>query len=98
LQRKVDFAARWGGEEFVVLLPETKSEGATEVAEKIRKNVEATIVPTEDGAETRITVSIGINTIIPDITSNVKEFIEKADQALYIAKDSGRNRFVVSES
>ncbi|MCL2707640.1 MAG: diguanylate cyclase [Defluviitaleaceae bacterium] len=97
LLRPVDFAARWGGEEFVVLLPGTNSEGAAEVAERIRKNVETTIIPTDDGAETRVTVSIGINSVVPSAEILVKDFIEKADQALYKAKESGRNRFVVSD-
>jgi len=98
LNRSIDLAARWGGEEFVVLLSGTDSNGAAEIAERIRKNIEATVIPTGDGGETRITVSIGVNTVIPSADSTIEEFIEKADQALYIAKDSGRNRFVISES
>ena len=98
LNRSIDLAARWGGEEFVVLLSGTDSNGAAEIAERIRKNIEATVIPTGDGGETRITVSIGVNTVIPSANSTIEEFIEKADQALYIAKDSGRNRFVISES
>jgi diguanylate cyclase (GGDEF)-like protein len=97
LLRTIDFAARWGGEEFVILLPDTDAGGAAEVAERLRKNVEATVIPTEDGGETRITVSIGINSFIPGADTSVKEFIEKADQALYKAKETGRNRYVISE-
>jgi diguanylate cyclase (GGDEF)-like protein len=97
LMRPTDFAARWGGEEFVILLPETNKSGAADVAEKVRQNIEAMPIPTEDGLETRITVSIGINTIVPCLDSNIKEFIEKADQALYRAKESGRNRYVESD-
>ena len=97
LMRAVDFAARWGGEEFVILLPGTDVEGAAGIAERVRENVEATVIYTEDGAETRITVSIGVNSIIPEDDSDVSDFISKADQALYKAKESGRNRFVISE-
>jgi len=97
LQRSIDFAARWGGEEFVILLSGTNREGAAEVAEKVRKNVEDAVILTEDGRETGITVSIGINTMVPDIDSSIDDFIKKADQALYKAKETGRNRFIISE-
>jgi len=97
LMRQIDFAARWGGEEFVVLLPGTDIDGAAEVAERIRRNVEALVIPTEDGTETRMTVSIGVNSIVPGADVSVDDFVKKADQALYKAKETGRNRFVVSE-
>jgi diguanylate cyclase (GGDEF)-like protein len=97
IRRSVDFAARWGGEEFIILLPVTDMNGAAEVAENIRKNIEAAVIPTGDEAETRITVSIGVNSITPNTSASIKEFIEKADQALYKAKELGRNRFVISE-
>jgi len=97
LMRAVDFLARWGGEEFVILLPGTSVEGAEEVAEKIRKNVQASVIPKEDGAESKITVSIGVSTIIPSADDSSGDFIKRADKALYKAKASGRNRFVVSE-
>jgi diguanylate cyclase (GGDEF)-like protein len=96
LMRGVDFAARWGGEEFVILLPGTNAGGAAEIAERVRKNVEAAIIPTDEGTETKITVSIGVSSIVPDSNTSIRGFIEKADQALYKAKESGRNRFVVS--
>ena len=97
LLRAVDFAARWGGEEFVILLPGTGVKGAVEIAEKVRKNIENTIIPTEDGDITKVTVSIGISSMVPETDSSVKEYIECADKALYKAKESGRNRYVVSD-
>jgi len=96
LKRPVDFAARWGGEEFVVLLPGTGADGAVDVAERVRKNVEAAVIPAQDGGETRITVSIGVNAVIPGEGDSVKAFIENADQALYRAKEAGRNRYMLS--
>jgi diguanylate cyclase (GGDEF)-like protein len=97
LLRPIDFAARWGGEEFVILLPGTDTEGAVVVAERVRKNVEAATIHGDGDLVTKITVSIGINTLIPEADMTIKEFIEKADQALYKAKETGRNRYVVSE-
>jgi diguanylate cyclase (GGDEF)-like protein len=96
LNRPSDFAARWGGEEFIILLPNVNTNGAAEVAERVRKNVEASVIHTEEGKETRITVSIGINTVSPTADANIGDFIKEADQALYKAKESGRNRYVVS--
>ncbi|MDR1811977.1 MAG: diguanylate cyclase [Candidatus Fibromonas sp.] len=83
IKRPGDFAARWGGEEFVVLLPNTNSKGALNVAESIRLNIEKTTV---------VTVSIGVNTQIPEHGTSLDHFISAADDALYKAKETGRNR------
>ena len=92
LNRATDFIARWGGEEFVILLVNTDLEGAVEVAEKVRKSVEEAEILTEDGDMTGITVSIGINSVLPDLKTSSSEFMTRADQALYKAKEAGRNR------
>jgi diguanylate cyclase (GGDEF)-like protein len=97
LRRPMDYIARWGGEEFVVLLPGTDIEGAAKVAENIREIVESTVIPSEEGVETRVTVSVGVNSIVPEADGLLKKFIERADQALYSAKESGRNRIVLYE-
>jgi len=92
LKRSNDFIARWGGEEFVVLLPATSSAGALEVAEQMRENIMKTQIACNDkGAET-VTVSIGVNTVVPENESLVKDFITNADSALYEAKRTGRNK------
>ena len=97
IKRTIDFAARWGGEEFAIILPGTDIKGASEVAERVRVNVETSIIPTEEGAETKITVSIGVNSVIPDADTPTADFINKADRALYKAKELGRNKVVASE-
>ena len=95
LNRSNDFIARWGGEEFVVLLPNTCVDGTMEMAESIRKNVEDSVIITEDGVDTRLTVSIGVNSVTPDACTCSTDFVSKADQALYKAKESGRNKVVL---
>ena len=93
LKRATDIAARWGGEEFAVLLPETELAGALTVAEEIRKNVETSMIPGDDGVEIHnVTISIGVAPIIPTEDTNISELIRRADEALYKAKDTGRNR------
>ena len=91
-RRPTDFAARWGGEEFIILLPNTPLAGAMEVAEKIRGDVEKAIIPCQDGSITKVTISVGLNTQMPDQNSSMDAFISKADLALYAAKEAGRNR------
>jgi diguanylate cyclase (GGDEF)-like protein len=81
-KRPGDFVARWGGEEFAVLLSNTEEKGALKVAEAIRANVE----------QTYITVSIGVNTQFPEQDSSLESFIAVADKELYKAKDAGRNK------
>jgi diguanylate cyclase (GGDEF)-like protein len=91
-RRPGDFVARWGGEEFVVLLPNTRLDGALDVAEKIRADIENEIITCMDGSTIRITVSIGINSLIPEKDSPVDMFVSNADKALYAAKNAGRNK------
>jgi diguanylate cyclase (GGDEF)-like protein len=85
-------AARYGGEEMVLIAPETTKEQAMELAEKIRKSVEFN--PFAVGKETtKVTVSIGVATFPQDAQTNL-DLISKADKALYAAKNRGRNRIV----
>lgn len=92
LKRSTDFVARWGGEEFTILLPETDLNGAKEIAEKIRANIENLVIPCADGSPTSTTVSIGVNSESPVLGRPVAGFVSRADEALYAAKASGRNR------
>jgi len=99
LTRAIDRAARWGGEEFVVILPDTKLDGARTVGERIRNNVESLNVPLIDGTPTAITVSIGIHCITPGVDEDysLSAFVSDTDKALYYAKDTGRNRVCAAE-
>jgi len=93
LNRATDFLARWGGEEFIILLPDTDIAGTVNIAERIRKNVEASVVPCEDGKkETSTTVSLGAFSAVPGADDTADNFIVEADKLLYAAKNSGRNR------
>ena len=98
VRRAHDFVARWGGEEFTVIMPNTNSDGAYAVAEIIRKNVEnSSIVRINDPSKTlSITISVGGNSIIPTNDSSIEEFMSSADKALYKAKNSGRNNTVMA--
>ena len=95
IKRSIDFAARWGGEEFVVLLPATDSNGAFKVAEKIRIAIENATVPCDVEKGKKITVSVGVSSQIPLKSVPIGDFIAKADNALYKAKETGRNRAVL---
>ena len=88
--REIDIAGRFGGEEFCVLLPDTDRDGAQYAAERIRQATEKTAIEAYDNT-VKATVSIGLATF-PKDGQNIDELIEKADQALYQAKQSGRNR------
>jgi len=92
LKRPSDFVVRWGGEEFAVILPDTNLDGAVHIAECIRKQIENKDIILSDGTVTKITVSIGVNTIIPSHNISPSDFIRQADDALYKAKAEGRNQ------
>lgn len=93
LKRPADMAARWGGEEFVVLLPNTPLDGAVTIAESIRRNIEATVVPLEkNGQPSSVTASLGVASIIPQPDNSLNDLTSAADKLLYTAKQTGRNR------
>jgi diguanylate cyclase (GGDEF)-like protein len=92
--RNLDIAARYGGDEFILLLSQTPKIDAVNIANRIKENIEkAYLSYQEELTFSDITVSIGLASF-PDDASSSTELIEKADQALYLAKKSGRNRLV----
>lgn len=93
LRRSTDLVARYGGEEFVVVLPETDQAGAVQVAERIRQDV-MTLDLSEHHADLAITVSIGVFSQVPTQDSELYWWVKNADDALYQAKESGRNKVV----
>lgn len=95
VRRPADLAARYGGEEFSVILAETDSAGAQQIAEHIRKAVEQ--LPFIEGAESPITVSIGISTWTTATDISLESVLFAADKALYQAKENGRNRVVSAD-
>jgi diguanylate cyclase (GGDEF)-like protein len=95
--RVEDVGARWGGEEFVIVLPFVSLAGATHAAERLRSLVASTVIEVDGEAAFSVTVSIGLAAEIDDV--DPAELLALADIALYRAKDAGRNRveqFVVS--
>lgn len=97
--RVTDIVSRYGGEEFVVVLVDTDKEGAVHVAERIRMAVEALAIPHLDSdVADVVTVTIGVVTVYPSNMMSTDQVIVMADDALYHAKDEGRNRIAVSEN
>ena len=92
--RKYDFVARWGGEEFLAVLPETEIAGAIVVAERFRKSIENLQI---DYKGTRIPVTITLGVSQYDSELGVDKSIQLADQALYDGKMNGRNQVVINK-
>ncbi|WP_017654732.1 diguanylate cyclase domain-containing protein [Fortiea contorta] len=98
VKRPADLVARYGGEEFAVILPNTDAAGAMHIAEIIRARIKALAIPhAASQASEYVTLSLGVYTKIPDAQDAQKLLIAKADQALYAAKEQGRDRSVFLE-
>jgi len=93
--RTVDFVARYGGEEFVVVLPETTTQGAIAFAERVRERIERHSFLGTDRGGARLTTSIGVATFPSPGVDSVESLFARADEALYRAKEQGRNRVCV---
>ncbi len=92
VRRPTDFCARFGGEEFVVILPNTDEDGARRVTELIRTHVRTLAIPHAlSTVSPYVTVSIGISTTVPDQDRSHLDFLHDVDMALYRAKEAGRN-------
>jgi len=88
--RETDVVARFGGDEFALVLPDTGCEGAFAVGERIRERVAAHKFLAGDGLDIHLTVSVGLATL-PDVAASADELMQAADKAMYRVKDAGKN-------
>ena len=96
--RASEFSARYGGEEFVVVLPNTDQASAKELGNRFREGlIDLAIEHSASEAHRYVTVSLGLATVVPNEGSNEEALIKAADDALYRAKESGRNCLVVAD-
>jgi len=94
ISRGDDFVARYGGEEFVIFLPNTGESGALFVTNRIIENVKELNIPHEKSEVSNIvTVSIGVTSSLVNHSQSSTDYIKRADEALYMSKNSGRNRY-----
>lgn len=95
--RSFDLVARMGGEEFVVLMPDTQTERAERIAERLRQRIEETPFLLPGGESVRVTISVGVTTSV-ETDDFGSDLVKRADDAMYRAKKSGRNRVVIASS
>jgi diguanylate cyclase (GGDEF)-like protein len=96
--RETDLVARYGGEEFVAVLPDTDLEGALVVAERIRILISLMGIPHEKSSvSSYVSLSQGVVATVPTGSATIHQFVERADECLYQAKKTGRNRAVSSK-
>lgn len=95
LNRPCDLVARYGGEEFIALLPDTDEKGAEVIARRMQQKIDGLkIKHNGSNVSSRVTFSMGISCVVPDRETTIETFISTVDQALYQAKNDGRNRFL----
>lgn len=97
-KRDYDVVGRYGGEEFLFLLPQADGEGASAVAERLRGKVEMLNLTSCSGQPIRLTISLGVATSDSGADFSEEELVRRADKALYQAKSQGRNRSVLYRS
>jgi diguanylate cyclase (GGDEF)-like protein len=93
--RETDVVARFGGDEFAVILPDTGQEGAHAVGERIRERIAEHQFLAGDGLNLQLTVSVGVATL-PDVAASAEELVRAADTAMYQVKDRGKNGIQVA--
>jgi diguanylate cyclase (GGDEF)-like protein len=96
LQRPADVAARYGGDEFVVLLPDTNMDGALDVARRVLAAIGTLDIPHGASQFGRVSLSIGAAQAVPAMDHTSEELLERADRALYAAKQAGRNQVMAA--
>ncbi len=97
LTRESDVVVRFGGEEFIIILPNTKLDGASLIATKIRTEVEREEIVIEEKNILKFTVSIGVSQCDCKLDKDIDSLVHRSDEALYEAKRGGRNKVVVYE-
>jgi diguanylate cyclase (GGDEF)-like protein len=95
--RETDVVSRFGGDEFALILPDTGSEGAAAVGERIRERVAAHRFLQGDGLNIHLTVSVGVATL-PDVAASTEGLLQAADEAMYHVKDHGKNGLYIAGS
>lgn len=93
IKRESDLVARYGGEEFAIIMPDTNNENAIKITKTLLENIRDLNIPhKKSNIDSVVTISCGVNTIIPSKDNSIKEFIQDTDILLYKAKANGRNR------
>jgi two-component system cell cycle response regulator len=93
--RSYDTAGRWGGEEFLLILPGTGLDEAAQIADRVREGIETAKIPLQGGKHVDLQASFGVSTSLPDDLLTFDLLVHQADEALYKAKGKGRNRVSV---
>ena len=95
--RETDVVARFGGDEFAIILPDTGSEGAAAVGDRVRERLSVHPFLEGNGLSLRLTASVGVATL-PDVAASAEELVRAADMAMYQVKDSGKNGVRIAQA